>query len=925
MNWTFHSANLLAVARLWLPRSLAALGLVGILESRSALRRRVERLVNLPAPRTAGLTLTSGLCVLAFAAVAVPMGQGPGEGTARPVISDQAQATNQDAAVDAAILWGPSRILLRAKLADARAAQERGELANAAKLYDDAYELLLRKAGSGEAEEARQARSGLATVRLELARSAVRRGLYREAKANVDDVLRVDPTNAAALTFSQKYNQQLAGQIPEDTAPETAVAVRSAKDQAALLVQDGKLLYEMGKLDEAEAKLRAARREDPESQAAYYYLNLLREARFSLTPHEPAPYPSTNLTHTSPFQQQVYRKLRAINLDNVGPWLRLPLIEVVKILNAESRKCDPEQKGIYFIITTDAASAGPKLDPGRGAPGASAAADEAAELSQVGIQIDPPLHALRLADALDLIVKSADQPIKYSIEDYGILFSRASTAPPLYFRTIQLDPNKFNAGLSNFTVTTGMRLPDDRWAAMRAYFSSLGVDMSPPKALFYKDLQGILLVYATLPELDTIEKAVGATFPPRAPTTNGLLPPPWTNSPLPRHTMTNLVGQRADTKTSGATNAGGLLSIPRVALPWGEKLYFRTIKVDPSTVAQGLSNSVTLGGSVLVDSAPLDLRRQTPADHMNALLRKFFAGLGVNLDPPKTMFFNDREGTLLIYASLHDLDMIERAVQVLNITPPQINLKARFIQLPEAEINAFMAQYAPSNLAFEAPVRLTPSQARKLLQRWQGMDGVGLLSESQVTTLSGRQTQIQTVDLKTVVMGVQATPTNRASGSPSYRTEQVPVGPTLDIIPQASADGYAVQLGMIANVSEFLGYDNPGQFVVSATSGTNGSTIPITAQLPLPHFRVHQQTAAVSVWDGQSVLLGAFETVDLVGKFPVSTQTNRSHVIVLVTPTLIDAADNRYHAQDEMPFTETSFPPEAKSVTMPGMRESSRK
>ena len=53
------------------------------------------------------------------------------------------------------------------------------------------------------------------------------------------------------------------------------------KVKASTLVHDGKLLYEMGKLDEAEAKLKAAIKQDPNNEAASYYLNLVAEARFT--------------------------------------------------------------------------------------------------------------------------------------------------------------------------------------------------------------------------------------------------------------------------------------------------------------------------------------------------------------------------------------------------------------------------------------------------------------------------------------------------------------------------------------------------------------------------------------------------------------------------------------------------------------------
>ncbi|HWY31046.1 MAG TPA: M56 family metallopeptidase, partial [Candidatus Acidoferrum sp.] len=72
-----YASTLLEVARLALPRPLINLGLVGILETRSALRQRIERLVNFSPPRTAGLTFFSLCGIFAFSAVALPMGEAP--------------------------------------------------------------------------------------------------------------------------------------------------------------------------------------------------------------------------------------------------------------------------------------------------------------------------------------------------------------------------------------------------------------------------------------------------------------------------------------------------------------------------------------------------------------------------------------------------------------------------------------------------------------------------------------------------------------------------------------------------------------------------------------------------------------------------------------------------------------------------------
>ena len=55
----------------------------------------------------------------------------------------------------------------------------------------------------------------------------------------------------------------------------------------------------------------------------------------------------------------------------------------------------------------------------------------------------------------------------------------------------------------------------------------------------------------------------------------------------------------------------------------------------------------------------------------------------MNLNPPKSVFFNDRLGVLFVHATAQDLDTIEKAIQVLNMTPPQVHIKSRFIEVEQ--------------------------------------------------------------------------------------------------------------------------------------------------------------------------------------------------------------------------------------------------
>ena len=54
---------------------------------------------------------------------------------------------------------------------------------------------------------------------------------------------------------------------------------------------------------------------------------------------------------------------------------------------------------------------------------------EQVDLSAIAIKINPPLNDVRLVDVLDAVVKVADRPIKYSMEDYGVVFSPRGAGP----------------------------------------------------------------------------------------------------------------------------------------------------------------------------------------------------------------------------------------------------------------------------------------------------------------------------------------------------------------------------------------------------------------------------------------------------------------------------------------------------------------
>jgi general secretion pathway protein D len=399
-----YAPTLLEVARLALHRPLATLGLIGILESRSSLRQRIERLMDFRPPRRAGLTLGSALAVFGFAALALPMGEAP-ETSEAPQMPGSQVVTNVSAPD------GPS----------------------------------------------------------------------------------------ASISQDQKV-------------------------KASTLTRDGKLLYEIGNLDEAEAKLKLALKEDPNNQAALYYLNLVAEARRERTgglrkvPRSPRrellpvpnPYSRTNLVRTGQGRQAIITKLDRIRLDSIS-FDALPLSEVVRNLADESRKHDSDKFGVNFLLKSAASAKTPGedyLDSLTGLP-KPATATNVVDLPSLRITIQPPLTNVRLADVLDAVVKVADRPIKYSIEDYAIVFSlRGLETTPLYIRTFKVDPNTVLDGLGAAKGLVSANEPGGIATAFRGYLARAGVQLEPPKALFYNDRQGMLMVRATLQDLDLIETAI---------------------------------------------------------------------------------------------------------------------------------------------------------------------------------------------------------------------------------------------------------------------------------------------------------------------------------------------------------------------------------------------------------------------------------
>jgi hypothetical protein len=303
------------------------------------------------------------------------------------------------------------------------------------------------------------------------------------------------------------------------------------------------------------------------------------------------------------------------------------------------------------------------------------------------------------------------------------------------------------------------------------------------------------------------------------------------------------------------------------------------------------------------------LQKQTGLQtNVSVVMKQLLSNVGVELSPPKSIFFNDRLGVLFVRATEQDLDTVEKAIQVLNYTPPpQIHIKARFIETPEEMTASLGANFIPANVTNMAGI-LTGPIFRLVLHNLEQGKGFETLAEPEVTTLSGRQTQMRATTIINVITNFvfQETSTNSAI---TPQTTQVECGPVLDTIAFVMPDGYTIDLRVIASLTEFLGYDKPTNSIPTVIS--TGAIVDVPAIHP--SFHVQQASTQVKLWDGQTVLLKRFSSfyptnVPMSGIPTESFRTDdsRDHrtadkeLLVFITVTLVDTAGNRTHSDGEI-------------------------
>lgn len=212
---------------------------------------------------------------------------------------------------------------------------------------------------------------------------------------------------------------------------------------------------------------------------------------------------------------------------------------------------------------------------------------------------------------------------------------------------------------------------------------------------------------------------------------------------------------------------------------------------------------------------------------------------------------------------------------------------------------------------------LTNPELSVVLHALDQSGGTDLLSAPRVTTRSGYNATIQVVReiIYPTEFDAQSQSVGTGAGESSDRTvvvvtpgsfETREVGVILNVTPTVGPDGYTIDLAMVPEVSELIGWIEYGSAMGE-----------ITYHMPQPIFSSRNVTTSIVIWDGQTVVMGGMireelttmnDKIPLLGDIPLLGRLFRSegeysqkkNLLIFVTARLVDPAGKPIHKRENV-------------------------
>ncbi|MCS1408932.1 MAG: Type II secretion system protein D [Verrucomicrobia subdivision 3 bacterium] len=702
---------------------------------------------------------------------------------------------------------------------------------------------------------------------------------------------------------------------------------------------------------------------------------------------EPNPYVRTNLIHTGSGRQRIQSKLNRIVLDQVL-FDGLPLSEVVRFLYDEALKRDPDNEGINFLVNPNIDTQPPftplNIGPSTGFPAPALPAEDI-DLYSVSININPPLRNVKLKHVVEAVARVADTQLKVSVEEYAVVFSKLVENPePLYTRRYRVDPNTFIQGMEGVTGIFLDSLIQSTGGGGGGFGGGgggfgggggggaslpiLGIDptglgggaggglggggfgggggiggggqggFNQFGAGGFSGVSRVTLMQDVQVLVRNFFAAAGVNFTPG-----------------------QIIGggQQGGVGLGGGGFGGGT-----AAGGFGDGLGVGGPNVSSKAVFFNDRTGIlfvraTLTDLDIIEEAIAALNEAPPQLTIEAKFAEF------TQDDGRALGFDWLLGNTLINGgkiagqggSAPSMNGQPSAANSTGLFPatggaPTANPDVANDQL----LSNGLRNFGPDGNVFPSVATftgiLTDPQFRVVIRALEQRAGIDILAAPVITTLSGRQATIKANDIQSIVVGNNANQQGGGGGGGIVggtgagvggvgvggsgvigttiqpQTVPIPVGPTLDLVPYVSADGYSIQMTILPSLIEFVGYDDPGPFAVVAQGGAGNTVgVSLTAQLPLPRLRVRQVVTSAIVWDGQTVFLGGLmaenvqktkDKIPVLGDIPFlgrlfrseSSFTQKKNLAIFVTPKIIDPAGNRVHTEDNLPYDPSTVPPQ---------------
>jgi len=843
-----YAPTLLEVAKLALNRPLASLGLVGILESRHALRQRIERLVDFRPPRQAGLTLVSLLGILAFTAVAVPMGEKPAPAE-KPAAIGSTAVEEQSLTVKV----NPEIFIRNVK------AQAGKYLLAPTNDYTDILLDALRSEG-------------------------------------------VDCNPPHGLAFNTKT-----GEITTQNTPDKLEVFRQVMEQLnradgicelplhnsalrkkLVLIQAG--IYEMRDSDFQKLALGLEFYRGSHGNGSWWSvapekfnqllgnmessgMNPVQRPRIQTSSGMPAQFYVGNETNYFEFDCIPFAKDGFVDLTLQSTVVTGPPAKAAFTNQFNTKASAEDHGGIVVRMENFGGHAGSNL------------------VAIIGVQILTNGAPAHFQQRLQAIIKPAGE----NGQTNSIATGAGRKAVIAKLEHIRLD--KFSSDglplhelLGQLAEQSKLRDPEHK-----------GINFLINDNADYSGVQGSVVNPLT-GLLSTADNTIA--FPGQPPRTSPAAGTGF-SADIPI-----TVAAMQDVTLADALDAivkGAAKPVHIQILDYGVRfqagtnppaLFTRSYKLDTNALAINLpKNSATNIGLALCSA---------------------ITNAGVDLSSPSgnAVFYKDTTGKLLVRATQNDLDLIEPVIQKLNYTPPYVHIKARFLEVPNKTLQGFVAPNLFTNAAVQSGTNIWPERLtglltdknfKAVLRALESKPGTMALAEPDVTTMSGRQTQMRATQVITVITNFTFQE-NGTNGSIISQTENVETGPVLDVVPCVLSDGYTINLALIPSLTEFLGYDKP----TNPTTAYNRAGEKIDVPKILPRFSVRQMVTTLNLWDGQTAVIGGLLEKNYVGGKEVADKSKSSdkELLVFITATLVDPAGNRVHTDDDLPFAQKGIPPQ---------------